>query len=34
MYKILLVDDDLDLLSIAKIILEKNNFLVFAISKW
>ncbi len=34
MYKILLVDDDLDLLSITKVILEKNNFLVSAISKW
>jgi DNA-binding response OmpR family regulator len=34
MYKILLVDDDLDLLSIATIILEKNNFLVSSISKW
>ncbi len=34
MYKILVVDDDHDLLVMTKIILEMNNFLVSAISKW
>ena len=34
MYKILIVDDDLDLLFMTKILLERNNFLVTALSKW
>lgn len=34
MYKILIVDDDLDLLTMTKMFLEKNSFLVTAISKW
>ena len=34
MYKVLIVDDDLDLLFMTKIILERNNFLVTAISTW
>lgn len=34
MYKILVVDDDVDLLLMTKMILARNNFLVTAISKW
>jgi DNA-binding response OmpR family regulator len=34
MKKILVVDDELDILSIIKIILERKNFLVSTISNW
>src|SRR5450432_3058853 len=34
MYKILVVDDDVDLLDMLKLFLEKQNFMVYAISKW
>jgi DNA-binding response OmpR family regulator len=34
MHKILVVDDDLDILSLVQIILSMNNFTVEAISRW
>ena len=34
MNKILVVDDDTDILTVVKIVLDMNNFSVMAISKW